>query len=1600
MIMAAGCGDGKDKDKDNNQVPVDGGKVVFKTSEPHEAVTRVFEMNSQAGCALDSDCVDGMFCFHGLCTSECSESNPCEKGTCSPNGRCLKSNGTRDLTADLNEARNSSVVDQIPGAEVMRAPSELIYAKVGATSAETFIVTAQNYDTISYVVVNTTDDTVSQLMESNPVVDPKTGMTTYTISVPVTVSSLGDQGSTEALRIETSVGSFEVAAVPEKPTAGLYDGQVSANQFGGVGLPIRFIAETTPEVINSYSDIKGITLYLPVSGADLFSPEVVKDASKTTWAKIKMTHEKANCMNGSDCWSANYSVNDFTFPKSELLDAKLKVNRSIRIEIAGYDKSAMMLDGYIRDIMAGVYREADSTGKVQWAKATMDGTFVVTRRKGFDKKSGEYSIHDHKAIQKEQLRGVSSAGAVVCTDANVAALMAFVPEDGEHADCRKLKTTKAYDASKDKGACLLEATNALLATDDLVSKILKGLLEKDADNLEEIHGFATLKDFMDDCARENGICKRRPEIVCAVDLLGRSYLTSDEANKKQVLANWHQLMRESYLGRQYSAWQNDTDVRRRWLENSAAPTFLASVLEEINTRMLKDWETKVFEAHRGVLAQQFNQTSLEVLTRVDGDKEINSSRDLVLMEFAEAWEGVSDALNLGLRRYDTLYQETTKRTGKAAEMRPYLFDLYYSGLIETAINRSTGNGSLNGAYGKNLADNVIRLRSLDQSFDDLVFMRDAEVATSTSLDPLSGNAKVLSDRKKLAKDTVAAAQAWRDKVFDKYDNQTISEAQIVATLSNTIESLQTEITAICGLPRGCATPNDAECAPRSDLGFCGFDIPADSEKPGDVTRIFTSPIDTSAQNAYYDSKAYQISDKDLAALLKEGYLSDKTVISGMDYYSLTNTGEAAEAILAYRAAVKDVDIAQADYIALSNKIDIARSTCEAYAAQIENWNKRRNELLDTIQKNVEKINSHYDNITDAERDKIKAELLELQKAYDAQSTYVSDWETLNTTYKTNTKNDLQYIHDLTNAGHVMSWAVGVADRATDVAGNFAEEVKKGIATIIPAGIASALDVCNMGFNIAITNAELDKDKRDVDHEFTTNLNELKNDLSIQKLELDLQKSLAIYEPYDSQDKCEAGVAAMLAGNDGDKDKKDDEKTDTDLTAFVQCRSEVVCDCSGASEAFKEQQKDIYSEISCPTGKDAAGNEQCKLETSWYAMGLDQWILSEQNAIDTLDEVNDTLRELFEVKDAYERDLQDLDFRRSEYLAMAQELLVKREQILKAQIAEYSALKHYYTVVQRAQMLQSQYNAASVRLAKIQNLYSTPAKIFSFSADLETVESKIELAKERIYDYVAAIEYLAVRPFVDLRRATYLARSTNDLDAIIDQLDTVASKCGAGEPSQASVEISAREMMGITQDFASMTMGERFRSVIAKGNIPINSLTRYTVDSNVRDLVKKGIDLRSGTFAVTIDSMNLATTCNAKIDSIAVQIVGDDIIKPGSGQNVTPTITIFYDGQTQLLSCQPNIEALVSTIGSKTSYGKYSTFIVTPTKISPTAKINEYGEDNKHLAGKPLVTSYTVLIDTQIGENSKIDWDKVEDIKLKVTYSYNDLFEATSECVKL
>ena len=142
-VMAFGCGNESKKSQPEPTVThgtePDDDNLVFLTNTPHETVSRGFEMNSAAGCAIDSDCAAGMFCFHGQCTNECSESNPCAKGTCSKHGRCVASAssgaGTRNLIDEekesLEEGQNSDIVEQIPGATVLTEPDSKVYVEAG-----------------------------------------------------------------------------------------------------------------------------------------------------------------------------------------------------------------------------------------------------------------------------------------------------------------------------------------------------------------------------------------------------------------------------------------------------------------------------------------------------------------------------------------------------------------------------------------------------------------------------------------------------------------------------------------------------------------------------------------------------------------------------------------------------------------------------------------------------------------------------------------------------------------------------------------------------------------------------------------------------------------------------------------------------------------------------------------------------------------------------------------------------------------------------------------------------------------------------------------------------------------------------------------------------------------------------------------------------------------------------------------------------------------------------------------------------------------------------------------------------------------------------
>lgn len=404
------------------------------------------------------------------------------------------------------------------------------------------------------------------------------------------------------------------------------------------------------------------------------------------------------------------------------------------------------------------------------------------------------------------------------------------------------------------------------------------------------------------------------------------------------------------------------------------------------------------------------------------------------------------------------------------------------------------------------------------------------------------------------------------------------------------------------------------------------------------------------------------------------------------------------------------------------------------------------------------------------------------------------------------------------------------------------------------------------------------------------------------------------------------------------------------------------------------------------------------QPTYYELGADQYALVAGGAVTQYRQINLLMKQWTQINEAYERDLQNLAEKRVEYLNQAEDMQTKQFQIDKSMVALKEAEVHYLSIVQKAQQVEAQYNAAVARAQEIENLYMTPAAIFSYASRLELVESEIETARDLMYDYLSAIEYLAVRPFVDLRRAIYIARSTDDLSAIMMQIDSIRNACGGGAPNANNVTISVREMMGITTDFDDLTKGERFRYTMSKRSVPVDTLTRYTADSTVGDLLKKDIDLRVGTFEISIDRFaNLKNSCNTKINRIGFKLVGENLIKKDAGEYVNPSITLFYNGKSQLASCQPNMEAIVTPLGGKTSYGVYTTFNTGTKMISQTAGINAFGAYSNSLDGYPAASTYTIMIDPTISENSKINWDNVEDIELSFRYTFDDFYSSDSLC---
>lgn len=386
-------------------------------------------------------------------------------------------------------------------------------------------------------------------------------------------------------------------------------------------------------------------------------------------------------------------------------------------------------------------------------------------------------------------------------------------------------------------------------------------------------------------------------------------------------------------------------------------------------------------------------------------------------------------------------------------------------------------------------------------------------------------------------------------------------------------------------------------------------------------------------------------------------------------------------------------------------------------------------------------------------------------------------------------------------------------------------------------------------------------------------------------------------------------------------------------------------------------------------------------------------LKTEKQVNSLRALVDALRRNLELDLAHERDLQELSDRRDTWRLMLVDSLRLEYGVLQAQLTARQREVAYYEVVQRAQLLEGRYRSLSARFGNLESLLGSPDVLFSFANRLARAESRIDRSRRALEEWLVALEYYAVRPFVDQRLAILLARNPGQLEAIANEFLRLQRACG-GPVTIETVDVSLRDdLLGL--DFASaregaapVTPGERFRALMQRAPRPVNRRVPLTARQTLGQRLDRG-QAWAGNFGLSIEAFaNLARSCNAKVESIAVQLVGEGF----TGQ---PVVSVIYDGSSQLRSCQPGLDTLVQALGpGTTAFASVTPFKTEGRAVSPVAGVGDFGPSqtwNATLEGLPLAAGYTVLIDLMHPSNAALPWDRLEDVRLQFRYSYQDVF---------
>jgi len=1429
-----------------------------------------FVLDSTSGCLIDDDCRAGLFCFQGRCSSECAADAECRPGErCSAHGRCLDLEKERTVWKASNPPLSTSLKrllgdEEATGSEPPPDWDEESAAAVGAQASQVKITVPP----LSEIQVPPGTPFVEVSLETEaPVPDGAVlyrvelggagsarslraeGERQFKFQIPTGTAGSLDQPSVQRVDLVTSVGGFPLTLVPAIGLTGLYAGDLAVRELGGAGVPIRFGLRVGPRNA-TWENATSRSLLLPVSDGDLFSPVSFERGAPARWIERPVEWDDQGKV-----WFARFAA-PFSFGVDSQFAGGAQVVRALRVEISGFDQQRLL--GAVADRWLGLFSTRTADGVPTPATVGLSGALTAFRMGPLP---AEAAAAETGSASAERPPVGAPLPVPACSTEVFGQLLAEARAT-HPGTCAGIGHATAFleQPSAAKAACALAlADQALLGPS--TSAQVRDFLDEETPN----PGGLSFEEFLQRCAARQGYCEPVPALECTEQLLAHAYQTqgAELPDAGALLERFQKVAREGYLGRQLAAFQVDTATRLEWLKTSEAPLFLAAELKAYNEEILARWKAQVLDAHFDVLARQLSHPALEVLARQPTEASALSARGQMLLELAQTWQGAMESLQIATARWGALYQDTASREQAAALSRAHVFDLYVSAAVLSQLNRAAGMSVGNSVFGSGFAALTRSLETLSLPFNDLVFMRDAEVVVSRSVDPSSSSQTLLADREELARRAVADAQDSVDRVLADVHTSQVTARVLTDRMLTQSEELRSELVQLCGLPQGCTVTDldtRPECAVRVEAGRCGFSV---HPTTGEIAPL--------------------------------GSLSGQPSVS-----------EAGQALLKYQEAALEKTIAEEEFRANQERAQIELQSAEAFARKLEEWDQKRRETVKEVYALIDEM-TRLDIAAMAQEGAAIREATRLREAaYDVQAKNVARFATLRSE---GIDADMERLTQITALNQTSAW---LSERGDEI-DHFAEAIANGY----PKLVGTSNDVSFVG-RLAV--------------------------------------GLSAF-----------GGSAALRG----------------IALALDSAAAGVQDALTEQQARREAQLEHLSDLA------ELGVTQTENEIERLAGNLRMHEMESAFAISTCEAIIDSLRRELEIDLAHERELVELRDRRDKVMLRLTESAALQVQIARAEVVAGKALLEYLEVVQRAQLLDGRYRALSGRLENLTELIGSPAVVFAFANRLARAESRVERAKTLLYDWLVALEYYAVRPFIDQRLAILLARNPSQLEAIANELVRLQRSCGGMVNREVGVLSVRDDLLQLGFDTDTKTAAERFRAVLARGNVPIDTQVRYSSDERIGELVSSRKVL-AATFTLRLESFaNLPLTCNAKLASVDVQLGGEGL---GSAR---PTVSLLYDGTSSLRSCQPDVDTLVAGLDpGSTAFGSRTTFRTAGRSISPVANVNGFGAEdsvNRGLEGLPLASTYTLLIDPAAGENRAIDWGRLEDVKLRLEWAYQDVF---------